>query len=109
MAPGLQPLCPPALTLALAPALALALALLPALARPRPRPRPNKPQSSQRRASRPKRNPSTPRQPPQASPLHTPEQVALDFAATHPECVEALILMDAGGESYAQPDPLTLP
>jgi len=31
--------------------------------------------------------------------------VALDFAATHPECVEALILMDAGGESYAQPDP----
>lgn len=31
--------------------------------------------------------------------------VALDFAAKHPECVEALILMDAGGESYAQPDP----
>ena len=31
--------------------------------------------------------------------------VALDFAATHPECVDRLILMDAGGESYAQPDP----
>ena len=31
--------------------------------------------------------------------------VALDFAAAHPECVESLILMDAGGESYAQPDP----
>jgi len=31
--------------------------------------------------------------------------VALDFAASHPECVEKLILMDAGGESYAQPDP----
>ena len=56
--------------------------------------------------------------------------VALDFAATHPECADApasvervrrsvrdmsatrparcvdrLILMDAGGESYAQPDP----
>jgi pimeloyl-ACP methyl ester carboxylesterase len=31
--------------------------------------------------------------------------VALDFAARHPERVEALILMDAGGESYAQPDP----
>jgi len=31
--------------------------------------------------------------------------VAIDFAATHPECVDRLILMDAGGESYAQPDP----
>jgi len=31
--------------------------------------------------------------------------VALDFAATHPECVAGLILMDAGGESYAQPNP----
>ena len=31
--------------------------------------------------------------------------VALDFAASHPECIEKLILMDAGGESYAQPDP----
>jgi len=31
--------------------------------------------------------------------------VALDFAATHPECVDRLILMDAGGESYAQPEP----
>jgi pimeloyl-ACP methyl ester carboxylesterase len=31
--------------------------------------------------------------------------VAMDFAATHPECVDRLILMDAGGESYAQPDP----
>ena len=31
--------------------------------------------------------------------------VALDFAASHPECVDRLILMDAGGESYAQPDP----
>ena len=26
--------------------------------------------------------------------------VALDFAASHPECVDRLILMDAGGESY---------
>ena len=32
--------------------------------------------------------------------------VAMDFAARYPECVEALILMDAGGESYAQPDPI---
>jgi len=31
--------------------------------------------------------------------------VALDFAATHPEYVEGLILMDAGGQSYAQPNP----
>jgi len=31
--------------------------------------------------------------------------VAIDFAASHPECVDRLILMDAGGESYAQPDP----
>lgn len=31
--------------------------------------------------------------------------VALDFAAVHPELVAGLILMDAGGESYAQPDP----
>jgi len=31
--------------------------------------------------------------------------VAIDFAATHPECVAGMILMDAGGESYAQPDP----
>ena len=31
--------------------------------------------------------------------------VAIDFAVSHPECVERLILMDAGGESYAQPDP----
>jgi len=31
--------------------------------------------------------------------------VALDFAVSHPECVDRLILMDAGGESYAQPDP----
>tara|TARA_B110001452_G_scaffold133972_1_gene111394 strand:- start:1468 stop:2835 length:1368 start_codon:yes stop_codon:yes gene_type:complete len=31
--------------------------------------------------------------------------VAMDFAKRHPECVEALILMDAGGESYAQPGP----
>ena len=30
---------------------------------------------------------------------------ALDFAASHPECVDRLILMDAGGESYAQPNP----
>ena len=32
--------------------------------------------------------------------------VALDFATKHPECVDRLILMDAGGESYAQPNPL---
>ncbi len=32
--------------------------------------------------------------------------VAIDFAATHPERVAGLILMDAGGESYAQPNPL---
>jgi len=31
--------------------------------------------------------------------------VAQDFAVAHPECVEALVLVDAGGESYAQPDP----
>lgn len=31
--------------------------------------------------------------------------VAMDFAVSHPECVDRLILMDAGGESYAQPDP----
>ena len=31
--------------------------------------------------------------------------VAIDFAVSHPECVDKLILMDAGGESYAQPDP----
>ena len=31
--------------------------------------------------------------------------VAQDFAVAHPECVDRLILMDAGGESYAQPDP----
>ncbi|KAL1524655.1 hypothetical protein AB1Y20_019542 [Prymnesium parvum] len=31
--------------------------------------------------------------------------VALDFAATYPECVAGMILMDAGGESYAQPEP----
>jgi len=31
--------------------------------------------------------------------------VAMDFAKEHPECVEALVLMDAGGESYAQPPP----
>lgn len=30
---------------------------------------------------------------------------ALDFAAEHPEKVAGLILMDAGGESYAQPEP----
>jgi len=32
--------------------------------------------------------------------------VAMDFAVTHPECVDSLILMDAGGESYAQPNPI---
>ena len=32
--------------------------------------------------------------------------VALDFAVSHPECVDRLILMDAGGESYAQPNPM---
>jgi len=32
--------------------------------------------------------------------------VAMDFAVSHPECVESLVLMDAGGESYAQPDPI---
>ena len=31
--------------------------------------------------------------------------VALDFVKEHPECAAGLILMDAGGESYAQPDP----
>ena len=31
--------------------------------------------------------------------------VAMDFAVRHPECVDRLILMDAGGESYAQPEP----
>jgi len=31
--------------------------------------------------------------------------VAIDFAVTHPECVAGLILVDAGGESYAQPAP----
>lgn len=30
---------------------------------------------------------------------------AIDFAVTHPECVEGMILLDAGGQSYAQPDP----
>merc|ERR1712176_1038016 len=30
---------------------------------------------------------------------------AMDFAVSHPECVDRLILMDAGGESYAQPQP----
>jgi len=31
--------------------------------------------------------------------------VAIDFACTHPECVAGLVLVDAGGESYAQPAP----
>ena len=31
--------------------------------------------------------------------------LAIDFAAAHPECVDRLVLMDAGGESYAQPEP----
>jgi len=31
--------------------------------------------------------------------------VALDFVKEHPECTAGLILMDAGGESYAQPSP----
>ena len=31
--------------------------------------------------------------------------VAMDYALAHPESVESLILLDAGGESYAQPDP----
>uniref|UniRef100_A0A7S2N1Z3 AB hydrolase-1 domain-containing protein n=1 Tax=Haptolina brevifila TaxID=156173 RepID=A0A7S2N1Z3_9EUKA len=31
--------------------------------------------------------------------------VAIDFAASHPECVDRLVLVDAGGESYAQPAP----
>ena len=76
-------------------ALALALALI---SRKAPNATPAAPSvTPPRLAGRPMRNPSTSR------------QVALDFAATHPECVEALILMDAGGESYAQPDPLTLP
>ena len=30
---------------------------------------------------------------------------AIDFAVAHPEAVAALILVDAGGESYAQPPP----
>ena len=29
----------------------------------------------------------------------------MDFAVAHPECVEALVLMDSGGHSYAQPPP----
>ena len=31
--------------------------------------------------------------------------VALDFAAAHPECVDKLVLVDSGGESYAAPPP----
>jgi len=31
--------------------------------------------------------------------------VAMDYALAHPECVDSLVLLDAGGESYAQPDP----
>lgn len=31
--------------------------------------------------------------------------VAIDFAATHPEAVSKLMLVDAGGESYAAPPP----
>jgi len=30
---------------------------------------------------------------------------AMDFAVSHPEAVEALVLMDSGGHSYAQPPP----
>ena len=32
--------------------------------------------------------------------------VALDFASTHPEAVDKLVLVDSGGESYAAPPPL---
>ena len=31
--------------------------------------------------------------------------VAIDFAVQHPECVSALVLVDAGGESYKAPSP----
>jgi len=34
--------------------------------------------------------------------------VALDFAAAHPEAVRALVLVDAGGQSYKAPDPDTV-
>ncbi|EOD31747.1 hypothetical protein EMIHUDRAFT_231364 [Emiliania huxleyi CCMP1516] len=34
--------------------------------------------------------------------------VAIDFASTHPEAVEKLVLIDAGGESYKAPPPDTV-